>query len=135
MNFDWPYTRTNIAEFWQHWHMSLYRWLIDYIFIPLGGSRVAIPLIYRNVLLTMMLSGLWHGAGLNFLAWGLWHGVLLCSHRLWVYFRPKPAPPTIFTTMLSWLVTYVSVNLEWAFFAMNFSTALFFFERLIGGAR
>jgi alginate O-acetyltransferase complex protein AlgI len=82
-NFDWPYLRTNIAEFWRHWHMSLYKWLVDYVFIPLGGSRKNPPRVYLNVLITMFLSGLWHGAGLNFIVWGLWHGLLLAGHRLW----------------------------------------------------
>ena len=68
-NFDWPYVRTNIAEFWKHWHISLYRWLVDYVFIPLGGSRRCRPRVYLNVLITMFLTGLWHGAGLNFVVW------------------------------------------------------------------
>src|SRR5437764_12541944 len=86
-NFDWPYARTNIAEFWRHWHMSLYKWLVDYVFIPLGGSRAGRPRVYLNVLITMFLSGLWHGAGLNFIVWGLWHGVLLAIHRVWTNWR------------------------------------------------
>jgi alginate O-acetyltransferase complex protein AlgI len=88
-NFDWPYLRTNISEFWQHWHMSLYKWLVDYVFIPLGGSRTSRPRVYLNVLITMFVSGLWHGAGLNFVVWGLWHGMLLAIYRLWSNWR-KP---------------------------------------------
>src|SRR5438105_13665564 len=80
-NFDWPYLQRNISEFWQHWHMSLYKWLVDYVFIPLGGSRAAQPRVYVNVLVTMFLSGLWHGAGLNFVVWGLWYGRLLAVQR------------------------------------------------------
>jgi len=132
-NFDWPYFRANIAEFWRHWHISLYRWLVDYIFIPMGGSRVRPSLVYRNVLLTMLLSGLWHGAGLNFLVWGLWHGVLLCLHRLWRRWRPAPLNPTWFHVFACWLLTFVCVNLGWAFFAMDLPTALFFFQRLFLG--
>ncbi|HYV27709.1 MAG TPA: MBOAT family O-acyltransferase [Candidatus Eisenbacteria bacterium] len=90
-NFDWPYLRTNIAEFWKHWHISLYRWLVDYVFVPLGGSRVAQPRVYLNVLITMFLSGLWHGAGLNFVVWGVWHGMLLVIHRMWKNWRASPA--------------------------------------------
>src|SRR5215475_12003216 len=63
--------------------MSLYKWLVDYVFIPLGGSRKNPPRVYLNVLITMFLSGLWHGAGLNFIVWGLWHGLLLAGHRFW----------------------------------------------------
>ena len=127
-NFDWPYWRTNITDFWQHWHISLYRWLVDYIFIPLGGSRVALPMIYRNLLLTMLLSGIWHGAGLNFLVWGLWHGCLLSIHRLWRAWRP--ATPGRGAKFGSWLLTFVCVNLGWAFFAMDLPTAMLFLHRL-----
>jgi D-alanyl-lipoteichoic acid acyltransferase DltB (MBOAT superfamily) len=132
-NFDWPYLRINIAEFWSHWHMSLYRWLIDYIFIPLGGSRVAPGRVYINVLITMMISGLWHGAGLNFLVWGLWHGLLLCGHRLWRTMCPPPENPTRLRIGLSWALTFVLVNLGWAFFCMDLPTSIFFFRRLIFG--
>ena len=133
-NFNWPYLQTNIAEFWGCWHMTLYRWLIDYIFIPLGGSRVSPILIYRNILLTMMLSGLWHGAGLHFIAWGLWHGALLCSHRLWRNWRgPQTQPHPFVPQLLSWALTFTLVNLGWAFFCMDIHTALFFFHRLFIG--
>jgi alginate O-acetyltransferase complex protein AlgI len=133
-NFNWPYLQTNIADFWSCWHMSLYRWLIDYVFIPLGGSRVQPALVYRNVLLTMLLSGLWHGAGLNFLAWGLWHGVLLSAHRLWVSWRgPATGYTSWMTKALAWTLTFTMVNLGWAFFCMDIRTALFFFYRLFIG--
>jgi alginate O-acetyltransferase complex protein AlgI len=133
-NFDWPYARTNIAEFWNHWHISLYRWLVDYIFIPLGGSRVQLPMVYRNVLVTMLLSGLWHGAGLNFLIWGLWHGILLCVHRAWKQWRgPGVAAPSRLGTFCSWLLTFTTVNLGWAFFVMDVPTAMLFFKRLFLG--
>ena len=99
-NFDWPYARTNIAEFWKHWHISLYRWLVDYVFIPLGGSRCKPPRVLVNLLLTMFLSGLWHGAGLNFIVWGLWHGMLLAVHRTWSRWRgPRTTPPSTFGTL------------------------------------
>jgi alginate O-acetyltransferase complex protein AlgI len=132
-NFDWPYLRTNIAEFWGHWHMSLYRWLIDYIFIPLGGSRVAAPRVYFNVLITMLISGLWHGAGFNFLAWGLWHGLLLAGHRFWRILFPPSETPTRLALGASWALTFVLVNLGWAFFCMDLPTSLFFFRRLLFG--
>ena len=133
-NFDWPYLKTNIADFWGGWHMTLYRWLIDYIFIPLGGSRVSPILIYRNVLVTMMISGLWHGAGLNFIAWGLWHGVLLCGHRVWRTWRgPQAQPGPIGVQFLSWALTFSLVTLGWAFFCMDIRTALLFFHRLFIG--
>ena len=133
-NFDWPYIRTNIAEFWRHWHISLYRWLVDYIFIPLGGSRVRPPRVYLNILITMFLSGLWHGAGLNFLAWGLWHGMLLSVHRLWTHWRGAViTPPTRTAQILGWGTTFVAVNVGWAFFCMDLPTSIFFFHRLFRG--
>lgn len=132
-NFDWPYFRTNIAEFWAHWHMSLYRWLIDYIFIPLGGSRVSTPRVYVNILITMLISGLWHGAGLNFVAWGFWHGFLLTGHRLWRSVRPLPAQPSVISRGFSAALTFVIVILGWAFFCMDLPTSLFFFRRLLLG--
>ncbi len=82
-NFDWPYFRTNISEFWRNWHISLSSWLLDYVFIPLGGSRVAPFRIYSNLIVTMFVSGVWHGAGTNFVVWGLWHGMMLAAHRAW----------------------------------------------------
>lgn len=133
-NFDWPYLRTNIAEFWKHWHMSLYRWLVDYVFIPLGGSRVQIPAVYRNVLVTMLISGLWHGAGLNFVVWGLWHGMLLCAHRAWSRRRSAGVgAPSMLGRSCAWLLTFTTVNLGWAFFCMDLPTAALFFRRLLLG--
>ena len=139
-NFDWPYIRTNISDFWQHWHMSLYKWLVDYVFIPLGGSRTKQPRVYLNVLITMFISGLWHGAGLNFVVWGLWHGMLLAGHRLWNRRRGKKASslesevstlkPGV-APFASWAFTFIMVNLGWAFFCMDLRTALFFFPASI----
>ncbi len=133
-NFDWPYLQTNIARFWTHWHMSLSKWLMDYVYIPLGGSRVSPPRIYGNLLVTMLVSGIWHGAGLNFVVWGLWHGVLLAVHRAWTK-RPgaNDTKPTALGQGLGWAATFVSVNLGWAFFVMDLPTAMFFLRRLFLG--
>jgi len=131
-NFDWPYLQTNITEFWRHWHMSLYKWLVDYVFIPLGGSHTAPGRVYLNVLITMLISGLWHGAGLNFLVWGLWHGILLVAHRAWSKLRSGAAPhPSAVVRICSWAATFILVNLGWAFFCMDIPTALLFFRRLL----
>jgi len=140
-NFDWPYLRTNIAEFWKHWHMSLYRWLVDYIYIPLGGSRRALPLVYRNVLLTMLLSGLWHGAGLNFLVWGLWHGVGLFVHKVYSdrtrahYLRLRAHPRLGRAVEVAGvLVTFHFVALGWVWFALpDIGASWDVFVRLLGG--
>jgi alginate O-acetyltransferase complex protein AlgI len=135
-NFDWPYFRTNITEFWRHWHISLYKWLVDYVFIPLGGSRVSGGKVYRNILLVMLVSGVWHGAGVNYVVWGLWHGVMLCIHR-WMTAASEhssfPKLTSLFWGFCGWLATYVGVNLGWAFFAMDMETATLFFKRLVLG--
>ncbi len=133
-NFDWPYIRRNIAEFWRYWHISLSKWLTDYVYIPLGGSRVAKPRIYMNLLATMLVSGVWHGAGMNFVVWGLWHGVGLVVQRLFSELRGgKDAKTTTLGAALSTVVTFVYVNLGWAFFCMDVDTALLFFKRLFLG--
>jgi alginate O-acetyltransferase complex protein AlgI len=138
-NFNAPYLATNISEFWRNWHISLSRWLIDYVFIPLGGSRVAPAKIYRNLIVVMLVSGVWHGAGLNFVVWGAWHAALLCLHRLAAGWRASRLPEgeagslTGIGRVAAWAVTFVSVNLGWAFFAMDFNTALLFFRRLFLG--
>jgi alginate O-acetyltransferase complex protein AlgI len=133
-NFDWPYFRTNITEFWRHWHISLYKWLVDYVFVPLGGSRGTTAFVCRNVMIVMLISGIWHGAGLNFVIWGAWHGALLVIHRLYSGRREQMGqcvPTSRTRKFAAWLLTYVSVNLGWAFFAMDVETALFYFRRLV----
>ncbi len=131
-NFNWPYGRRNIQRFWECWHISLTRWLIDYIFIPLGGSRVAPLRVYANILIVFLLSGLWHGAGLNFVVWGLWHGLLLCGHRLWRRLRGAPSPHPL-AALSSSALTFVLTNAGWAFFCMDLHTAMLFFRRLLIG--
>jgi len=81
LNFDQPYLAVNPSDFWRRWHISLSTWLRDYLYIPLGGSRGSRFLTYRNLLLTMLLGGLWHGAAWSFVLWGLYHGALLIGHR------------------------------------------------------
>jgi D-alanyl-lipoteichoic acid acyltransferase DltB (MBOAT superfamily) len=81
VNFNVPYAATNPREFWRRWHISLSTWLRDYLYVSLGGSRVATWAVYRNLLVTMILGGLWHGARMNFVLWGVYQGTLLCVHR------------------------------------------------------
>jgi D-alanyl-lipoteichoic acid acyltransferase DltB (MBOAT superfamily) len=80
-NFDLPYFARNPTDFWKRWHISLSSWLRDYLYIPLGGNRASKWKIYRNLMLTMLLGGLWHGAAWNFIWWGLFHGLILVVHR------------------------------------------------------
>jgi D-alanyl-lipoteichoic acid acyltransferase DltB (MBOAT superfamily) len=83
VNFRAPYLVTNPAAFWRNWHISLSTWLRDYLYIPLGGNRGGSWQTYRNLMITMLLGGLWHGAGFAFILWGFYHGVLLSLHRWW----------------------------------------------------
>lgn len=87
-NFDRPYFAISPADFWRRWHISLSTWLRDYLYIPLGGNRRTGFLTYRNLMVTMLLGGLWHGAAWNFVAWGLFHGGILCIWR-WVAERSE----------------------------------------------
>jgi alginate O-acetyltransferase complex protein AlgI len=81
LNFDLPYFSKNPQEFWKRWHISLSSWLRDYLYISLGGNRDGKAKTYRNLMITMALGGLWHGAAWNFILWGIYHGILLCIHR------------------------------------------------------
>jgi D-alanyl-lipoteichoic acid acyltransferase DltB (MBOAT superfamily) len=90
VNFRLPYLAVSPSDFWQRWHISLSSWLRDYLYIPLGGSRGSTLLTYRNLMITMLLGGLWHGASWTFVAWGFYHGAILCLFR-WLGIRdPDP---------------------------------------------
>jgi alginate O-acetyltransferase complex protein AlgI len=89
-NFLHPYRQSNISAFWRSWHVSLYSWLIDYVFIPLGGSRAGFFRALANIMIVMLVSGLWHGAAWNFVLWGFWHGMLLVIHKIYAE-KIKPA--------------------------------------------
>jgi alginate O-acetyltransferase complex protein AlgI len=82
INFNIPYVATNPREFWKRWHISLSTWLRDYLYLPLGGNRGGAAFVYKNLLLTMILGGMWHGARMNFVFWGVYQGALLCVYRL-----------------------------------------------------
>jgi alginate O-acetyltransferase complex protein AlgI len=112
-NFAHPYFSTNITEFWQRWHMSLSRWLRDYLYIPLGGNRKGRARQCFNLLVTMVLGGLWHGAAWNFVLWGLYQGALLAAHKFLVSERRFMSSPswdpfkimvTFYLTCLGWLI-------------------------------
>ena len=131
LNFDVPYTSLSIREFWRRWHISLSQWLRDYLYISLGGSRHGLPRHLAALMITMLLGGLWHGAGLNFVIWGGLHGLYLCIHVLWE--RAKPGLPALpegrawrwAAGGLSWLLTWVAVNYAWLYFrAPTFEIAL-----------
>ncbi|MCA8942613.1 MAG: MBOAT family protein, partial [Planctomycetes bacterium] len=112
-NFDAPYFARNITDFWRRWHISLSGWLRDYLYIPLGGNRGSRGFTYRNLMLTMLLGGLWHGAGWNFVIWGGIHGAALVLHREWVRLtRGRRLVPAF----VAWASTLSVVLLAWVFF-------------------
>jgi alginate O-acetyltransferase complex protein AlgI len=114
-NFDSPYTAVSMQDFWRRWHMTLSRWLRDYLYIPLGGSRGSEWQTYRNLMITFLLGGLWHGASWRFVAWGAIHGGSLSVERFARRHQaPRPATPA--RTWLKRLATFNVVCLAWVFF-------------------
>jgi alginate O-acetyltransferase complex protein AlgI len=114
-NFAQPYGAADVAEFWRRWHVSLSAWLRDYLYVPLGGNRGGERRTYRNLMLTMLLGGLWHGASWNFVAWGGLHGLCLVVHRWWRTRRPV-SPGSGMPAWLGALLTFHLVALAWIFF-------------------
>lgn len=127
-NFRQPYFSTSIQEFWRRWHISLSSWFRDYMYIPLGGSRVQLVRMYLNILLVFSVCGLWHGASWNFVVWGALHGMMLCLNHL---MRAMPIPRSVdgvaggVVRALKLLVVFHTVSLAWVFFRFkDFSQAL-----------
>ncbi|MFH1918966.1 MAG: MBOAT family O-acyltransferase [Planctomycetota bacterium] len=123
-NFDRPYLARSPGEFWQRWHISLSTWLRDYLYIPLGGNRHGRWLTLRNLMVTMLLGGLWHGASWNFLLWGFLHGLALGVHRVWTWVRPEKSEQStrawrLLTASLSWAATQYWVLLTWLCFRLQ----------------
>src|SRR5579863_3879227 len=119
VNFRSPYKATSIVEFWRRWHITLSRFLRDYLYIPLGGNRLGEQRRYLNLRVTMLLGGLWHGAGWNFMIWGGLHGMLLSVNHLWQKWRGvavKAAPSNHLAGVASWAVTFGVVVIAWVFF-------------------
>jgi D-alanyl-lipoteichoic acid acyltransferase DltB (MBOAT superfamily) len=119
VNFRSPYRAISIIEFWRRWHITLSRFLRDYLYIPLGGNRLGEQRRYLNLLVTMLLGGLWHGAGWNFLVWGGLHGVYLCINHLWRAWRGGKAdasPTGPAAKGVCWAITFFAVVLGWVFF-------------------
>lgn len=133
-NFDWPYGRRNIQRFWACWHMSLTRWLTDYVFIPVARFRVRSwkPHAYVAIVGTMLISGLWHGAGLHYIVWGLYHGLLLLAHKIWRDWRGMASTKTV-PVLASRALTYLAVTAGYALFAMDLHTVGLFYRRVLIG--
>lgn len=136
-NFNAPYQATNIADFWHRWHLSLSTWLRDYLYVSLGGNRKGTARTYVNLLLTMLLGGLWHGANYTFIVWGAIHGVALGVTRAIERLRgtrPELARRSPLLRVLSILGTFHLVCLAWVFFrAPDFTTASLVFSRVFSG--
>ena len=119
INFNSPYKSTNIQEFWQKWHMTLGRFLANYLYIPLGGNRKGEKRTLLNLLIVFLVSGIWHGAGWNFIIWGMLHGICILIHRVWKNSKRK------MNKFVGWFITMNLVNIFWVFFrAKDLGSAL-----------
>ncbi len=116
INFNSPYKATGISDFWKRWHISLSRWLKDYLYIPLGGNRKGRIRTNINLMLTMLLGGLWHGAALRFIIWGALHGLGLVINRLWESFTGGRFLKRRFGNFIAILITFNFVSFCWIFF-------------------
>lgn len=125
-NFNYPYFSPNLSSFWRNWHISLSTWLRDYLYIPLGGSRGTQLFTYRNLMITMVLGGLWHGAGWNFIIWGAMHGSALVAQRVLTPVSQRlEAILGAGWRVLAPLITFYFVCVTWIFFrASDFSLAV-----------
>jgi len=128
-NFDQPYRAASLQDFWRRWHISLSSWLRDYLYISLGGSRGSLAFLCRNLIITMLLGGLWHGAKWTFLIWGALHGGVLAIERVWREWRPA-SWPTLPAPLAVLLIFHIVVA-GWIFFrADTLASALDYFAQL-----
>ncbi len=126
-NFNSPYRAVNIQDFWRRWHMTLSRFLRDYVYIPLGGGRMGGFITSRNLFLTFLIGGIWHGAGWTFVAWGVFHGAAVIVQRLWVYTGVK------ISRVAGWFVTFLFVHLAWVVFrAEDWEIAVAMYQGMLG---
>ena len=135
-NFNMPYLSWSITEFWRRWHITLSEWLRDYLYIPLGGNRRGRARTYVNLMITMLLGGLWHGASWTFIVWGLLHGVGLAVHKFWLELKAKTGHEVSdgpIARAAGWAMTMAFVTLCWVFFrSPNFSIAWTILRKLAG---
>ncbi len=110
INFNSPYKALDIQDFWRRWHITLSRFLRDYVYIPLGGNRKGSFRTYNNLLATFIIGGLWHGAGWTFIFWGFLHGMALVVHRAWSNIGIR------LPKLLAWFITFNFINIAWIFF-------------------
>jgi D-alanyl-lipoteichoic acid acyltransferase DltB (MBOAT superfamily) len=132
-NFNMPYLATSVTDFWHRWHITLSTWLRDYLYIPLGGSRNGGAATLRNLMVTMLLGGLWHGAQWTFVAWGGLHGLMLCVERLAGIGHKRESPRGI-VALVRIVLTFLAVSLAWVLFrSPAFETALAVYRQLFTG--
>ena len=135
VNFNRPYFAADFSDFWQRWHISLSSWLKDYLYIPLGGNRRGQLMSYRNLMLTMLLGGLWHGASWNFVVWGGLHGIYLVLQRLGGLYVPHVLASAVLVRVLHVFriaAVFVLVSFAWIFFrSQDLSTAWFILTRIL----
>lgn len=127
-NFNYPYIATSITDFWRRWHISLGSWFRDYVYIPLGGNRKGLPRQLLNILIVWALTGIWHGAGLNFLLWGIWFAAFLALEKIflgeWLTRIPK---------FFGWFYSMAVVLLGWCFFSLEQSNKILLFIKAMFG--
>jgi len=132
LNFNSPYKAMSIIDFWRRWHMTLSQFLRDYLYIPLGGNRRGRTLRYANLMITMVLGGLWHGAAWTFVAWGALHGAYLCINHAWNNYGPAVAPRFArLANIAAFILTFLSVVVAWVFFrADSMSSAIYVLSKM-----
>ena len=117
-NFNFPYISTSFKEFWKRWHITLSNFLMEYLYIPLGGNRKGKFRTYVNLFVTMALGGLWHGAAWSYMMWGMFHGLALVIERFLTRNRPKNAQYSLLTQIFLGIMVYVLVTYAWLFFKL-----------------
>ncbi len=133
-NFQSPYLSASVAEFWRRWHISLSSWFRDYVYVPLGGSRATWLKTVRNLLITFLLSGLWHGANWTFIVWGGLNGLYLVAGRWWRHFWPRVEPLSRGRRLWGMVATFLLLSVTWIFFrATSLSEAVYIIPHLVSG--
>ena len=131
-NFNLPYLAHNVTELWKRWHISLSSWLMEYLYFPLGGSRKGTFRNYLNLVLTMVIGGIWHGANWTYVFWGLLHGLALAVHKVWMKLtKSAERKPGIAGSLISIVLTFAFTSFCWIFFrAESFESATAIITRM-----
>lgn len=127
-NFHYPYIATSVTDFWRRWHMSLSGWFREYVYIPLGGNRKGLPRQLVNIIIVWSLTGIWHGAGWNFLLWGMWFAVFLILEKVILGKKLEKLPK-----LLGWLYAMAVVLIGWCFFSLEESGKILLFVKSMFG--